>query len=532
MADAGRGRPARGRLAGEPGARRGRPRHALVRQRQRDRPRRRDHADQAERRAVRRPAAGAPGRRRARRRPGRRRATCDRRRTRRPTSRSTGATRRSAASSTPTRPAATAWAQAGRPIPPFGTTHADHFHGAGPGHPPADATPRSPATTRRRPGAVIVETLDGGRARRRSRCRPSSSRRTARSPGAATRARRSTTPIALELVAAMASRTLALDPDARPMADAPPRPPLPAQARRRRLLRAAPAMTDGGRLRRGRPAPRPRATSGSHREPVAAPGAGRGPASGSRRSACAARICTGIDEGEHRRRAARAGRSSSAMSSPASIARRPAGRRARRRRSGRSVRALRAVPRRRDRTSVSATRFAGFTARPTARSARSCPGRGACSTALPDAIGDDEATLLEPLGVALHAARPRAGRGRRPGRRLRLRPARAPAHPAPPARRAPRRSSPPTASPIGSAAAGSLGATHGVVVGERDRPASRSPRTPATSRSTSRSRWPATTTRSSDAIAAVRPGGRVVLVGIPDGDRTTLPGRRWLGARS
>jgi L-ribulose-5-phosphate 4-epimerase len=29
-------------------------------------------------------------------------------------------------------PAATAWAQAGRPIPCFGTTHADHFHGAVP----------------------------------------------------------------------------------------------------------------------------------------------------------------------------------------------------------------------------------------------------------------------------------------------------------------------------------------------------------------------------------------------------------------
>ena len=31
--------------------------------------------------------------------------------------------------------AATAWAQAGRPIPQLGTTHADHFHGAGAGRP-------------------------------------------------------------------------------------------------------------------------------------------------------------------------------------------------------------------------------------------------------------------------------------------------------------------------------------------------------------------------------------------------------------
>ena len=33
------------------------------------------------------------------------------------------------------------------------------------------------------------------------------------------------------------------------------------------------------------------------------------------------------------------------------------------------------------------------------------------------------------------------------------------------------------------------------------------------------------------AIAAARPGGRVVLVGIPDGDRTSLLGRRPRGAR-
>lgn len=55
---------------------------------------------------------------------------------------------------------ASAWAQAGRSIPCFGTTHADHFHG------PIPVTrPLSPAelgdTYEADTGAVIVETLDG-----------------------------------------------------------------------------------------------------------------------------------------------------------------------------------------------------------------------------------------------------------------------------------------------------------------------------------------------------------------------------------
>ena len=45
------------------------------------------------------------------------------------------------------------WAQAGRPIPPLGTTHADHFHGAVPVTRAAHATPRSRANTSTRPGS-------------------------------------------------------------------------------------------------------------------------------------------------------------------------------------------------------------------------------------------------------------------------------------------------------------------------------------------------------------------------------------------
>ena len=54
--------------------------------------------------------------------------------------------------------AATAWAQAGRSIPPLGTTHADHFHGAVPvtrQMTPTEVEGEYESET----GAVIVETL-------------------------------------------------------------------------------------------------------------------------------------------------------------------------------------------------------------------------------------------------------------------------------------------------------------------------------------------------------------------------------------
>jgi L-ribulose-5-phosphate 4-epimerase len=111
---------------------------------------------------------------------------------------------------------ATAWAQACLPIPAFGTTHADHFHGPVPVTrqlSDAEVAGDYEAET----GAVIIEALEAGG------LDPSEMPAVlvawhgpftwgADAVSAASNA------IALELVAAMASRTLALDPDASPMA--------------------------------------------------------------------------------------------------------------------------------------------------------------------------------------------------------------------------------------------------------------------------------------------------------------------------
>ena len=143
--------------------------------------------------------------------------------------------------------AATAWAQAGRAIPPLGTTHADHFHGAVPVTPSlsdAEIDGDYEAET----GAVIIRTLSG--AGLSAAEMPGRPRRVARAVHLGPDAGRAprTTPIALELVASIAERTLALDPTRRPHRATPARPPLRPQARRRRLLRAA----DGRRRTRRR----------------------------------------------------------------------------------------------------------------------------------------------------------------------------------------------------------------------------------------------------------------------------------------
>jgi L-ribulose-5-phosphate 4-epimerase len=113
--------------------------------------------------------------------------------------------------------AATAWAQAGRPIPPLGTTHADHFHGPVPVTrqlTPAQVAGDYEAET----GAVIVETLE--------RLGLSAAEMPATlvlSHGPFTWGRDAAeavdNAVALELVAAMATHTFALNPAVGPMAE-------------------------------------------------------------------------------------------------------------------------------------------------------------------------------------------------------------------------------------------------------------------------------------------------------------------------
>lgn len=169
-----------------------------------------------------------------------------------------------------------------------------------------------------------------------------------------------------------------------------------------------------------------------------------------------------------------------------------------------------------------ATRFAGFgTTDGALRTVMPWPGR--LLHRLPDAMGDDEAALLEPLGVALHALdlAPIAVGGR---------------------------AGVYGCGPLGLlliqllrlagvsvivatdrlthrvAAARTMGATHGWVVGDpdtADMPIAR--RDARDERVDVAFEVAGDDDALSDAIAAVRPRGRVVLVGIPDGDRTSFP---------
>ena len=113
--------------------------------------------------------------------------------------------------------AAAAWAQAGRPIPAFGTTHADHFHG------PVPVTRRLTASEvagdyEAETGAVIVETLErlGLSAAEMPAVLVASHGPFTWGRDAGEAAENAT---ALEAVAGMAVQTLALNPEAEPMAD-------------------------------------------------------------------------------------------------------------------------------------------------------------------------------------------------------------------------------------------------------------------------------------------------------------------------
>ncbi len=114
-------------------------------------------------------------------------------------------------------PAATAWAQAGRSIPPLGTTHADHFLG------PVPVTRQMTSSEvageyEAETGAVIIEAL--GRLGLSATEMPAV---LVTSHGPFTWGRDASeaadNATALEAVAAMAAQTLALNPNAEPMAD-------------------------------------------------------------------------------------------------------------------------------------------------------------------------------------------------------------------------------------------------------------------------------------------------------------------------
>lgn len=112
--------------------------------------------------------------------------------------------------------AAASWAQACRPIPPFGTTHADHFHGPVPVTRQlreAEVAGEYEAAT----GAVIVEALTaaGLDAIEMPAVLVASHGPFTWGPDAQAAVDNA---IALEAVAAMAIETLALDPTSKPMA--------------------------------------------------------------------------------------------------------------------------------------------------------------------------------------------------------------------------------------------------------------------------------------------------------------------------
>lgn len=143
---------------------------------------------------------------------------------------------------------------------------------------------------------------------------------------------------------------------------------------------------------------------------------------------------------------------------------------------------------------------------------------------LPDAMGDDEATLLEPLGVALHALDlGQIGVGGRAGvygcgplgllivALLRITGAAVIVA----TDREPHRVE----------MARMMGATHGFVVGDADADAAAMPvdrRHARDERVDVAFEVSGDDDALSDAMAATRPGGRVVLVGIPTGDRSSF----------
>ena len=413
--------------------------------------------------------------------------------------------------------AATAWAQARRPIPPFGTTHADHFHGAVPVTrllSDDEVAGDYEAVT----GAVIVETLETGGfdPLEMPAVLVASHGPFAWGPDPATAVENA---IALEAVAAMASRTLELDPDAGrwpttcssgTTAASTGRPPTTGSAGDGRetdlvadVARCTARVTSASRPSRS-PTPRP----------------GRGPRPGRRPSGCAAPTSTGI---------ARASIGDAALGAPLD----PRPRVQRRDRSTGRGPGSGSSPTRSTRASGASACRAGrvqpvrrrpvrrVRGRPTAPCARSMPWPSHLLHALPDADRPRRSHPPRAARGGVACAGPRPGPGRCPGRRLRLRPDRSPARPAPARSAAPRSSWRRIGWRTASRRRVRWARRDGFVVadgvGRRRRTARRRRRQPVDVAFETGGDDAA-----ADAIAAVRPGGRVVLVGIPDGDRTTF----------
>ena len=128
---------------------------------------------------------------------------------------------------------ATAWAQSGREIPCFGTTHADYYHGP---------VPLTAGAKRRGDRRRVREEHRGGNHPPLRRDGPMDR---ARRIGGRSRAVRlgqtagkaAQNAVLLEEIAAIAYHTVMLNPDACPARQGVARPPFPAQARAGRLLR-------------------------------------------------------------------------------------------------------------------------------------------------------------------------------------------------------------------------------------------------------------------------------------------------------
>ncbi len=134
----------------------------------------------------------------------------------------------------------TAWAQAKRPIPCLGTTHADYFHGPVPVTP--DLTPEEIAGEyEKATGEVIVRTFQDLDPDAIPAVLVAGHAPFCWGKDAADAVHNA---VSLEYIARMATWTFGINPKAEPLLEDPARQAFPAQARARRLLRPTEGLTE------------------------------------------------------------------------------------------------------------------------------------------------------------------------------------------------------------------------------------------------------------------------------------------------